>query len=262
MSVAWSELVIDQRADFALAQRAAADVRSASWLRTPTATYAVGSAGLGSGNLPAVRLEPERRPRRHGRVTCVERGALKRATRTAPPGRTKPTPTSRRRLWPMWGWRGDAAPRRRRPAQGLGFGTRGGWAATDIDYISAKGRGARRRVRLQRAPAAAPHKVERPAKARFLQWRGVSRLEPKARRGDGLSELRMPAHDRRAPRFPLKVGGVAKADQAARVQVGSLLGLADLLERLPAGSAAGSDSAVIGRAMVRQPRSSLRRALE
>ena len=54
--------------------------------------------------------------------------------------------------------------------------------------------------------------------------------------------------------FPLKVGGVAKrTGQLAVQEIGSMLGLADLLERLPAEPAAQRQRVAIGRAMVRQP---------
>ena len=101
--------------------------------------------------------------------------------------------------------------------------------------------------------------LERPTQGEiFFDERDVSRLEPKARDVAMVFQSyalypHMTVGENLG--FPLKVGGVAKADRAARVQeIGSMLGLADLLERLPAELSGGQRQRVaIGRAMVRQP---------
>ena len=101
--------------------------------------------------------------------------------------------------------------------------------------------------------------LERPTQGEiFFDERDVSRLEPKARDVAMVFQSyalypHMTVGENLG--FPLKVGGVAKADRAARVhEIGSMLGLADLLERLPAELSGGQRQRVaIGRAMVRQP---------
>ena len=133
MSVAWSELVIDQRADFTRWLSEQQRTRSVHIVapNTDGEVVAVGSAPeLGSWQpAQAVRLKPKG----DVLVGTVELPAssvvaLKRARGTKDGATWSDQANTYFKTSALRGdvdWRGDAAPRRRRPAQAVGLRTRG-----------------------------------------------------------------------------------------------------------------------------------------